>query len=411
MSGVMLLARRYLVFYKVQTLIIVGCITATIYLPVVMHLLVNDFQKQLVSRAESTPLVIGAAGSRFDLALHALYFETQPPRLISMQQAHDVRAGGLAVALPLLVRHRARGYPIVGTTLDYLAFRQLRIQQGTSLIRLGDCVLGARVARKLELGPGDRLLSDPENVFDIAGAYPLNMRVAGVLAEMHAADDDAVFVDLKTAWIIAGIGHGHQELGADQPSDEGGAGQRGDNNKKVDDGVILKQTDREIVAGAALRHYTEITDDNIGSFHFHGQPQSFPLTAVIALPHDEKSETLLMGRYLADHEAAQILRPAEIVNELLQMVFRVKQFFDLGTFVLIAVTGMFLALVVMLSRRLRQREMHTLFKLGCSRHMILGMQTAELGLVMLASCLFAGTLALATLAIAPSLVRMWMVAG
>jgi len=136
MSGVMLLARRYLAFYKVQTLIVVGCVTATIYLPVAMHLLVSDFQKQLVRRGESTPLVIGAAGSRFDLALHALYFENQPPRLISMRQADDVRAGGLAVALPILARQRARGNPIVGTTLDYFAFRQLRIQTGTTLIRL-----------------------------------------------------------------------------------------------------------------------------------------------------------------------------------------------------------------------------------------------------------------------------------
>ena len=93
------------------------------------------------------------------------------------------------------VRQRARGFPIVGTTLDYFAFRQLQIRHGTTLIRLGDCVLGAGVARKLGLEPGDRLLSDPENVFDIAGAYPLNMRVVGVLDDSHAPDDNAVFVD------------------------------------------------------------------------------------------------------------------------------------------------------------------------------------------------------------------------
>ena len=107
MSGVMFLARRYLAFHRVQTLIVVGCITATIYLPVVMHLLLADFQKQLTSRGESTPLVIGAAGSRFDLALHALYFETQPPRSISMQQVSDAQDSGLAVPIPLLVRQRA----------------------------------------------------------------------------------------------------------------------------------------------------------------------------------------------------------------------------------------------------------------------------------------------------------------
>ncbi len=400
MSGVMLLARRFLAFHKVQTLIVVGCITVTIYLPVVMHLLLADFQKQLTSRGKSTPLVIGATGSRFDLALHALYFEAQPPRSISMQVVTETRASGLAVPIPLLVRQRARGFPIVGTTLDYFAFRQLQIRRGSTLVRLGDCVLGSHVASKLGLAPGERLLSDPENVFDIAGAYPLNMRVAGVLEETHTPDDNAVFVDLKTAWIIQGIGHGHQDLGADT-STAADAG----------DGVILERTDREIVAGAALRHYTEITKDNIGSFHFHGEPHAFPLTAVIALPHDQKSETLLMGRYQSDDQAAQILQPADIVDELLQMVFRAKQFFDLGGFVLMAVTGMFLTLVVLLSRRLRRREMQTLVKLGCSRYMIVAMQTAELSLVMLVSVLSAGALSIVTLAIAPSLLRIWMVAG
>jgi putative ABC transport system permease protein len=160
-----------------------------------------------------------------------------------------------------------------------------------------------------------------------------------------------------------------------------------------------------------LRHYTEITEDNVGSFHFHGEPHAFPLTAIIALPHDEKSATLLMGRYQANDQPAQILQPADIVNELLQMVFRAKQFFDLGAFVLIAVTAMFLTLVVLLSRRLRRREMQTLVKLGCSRYMIVGMQTAELSLVMLVSSISAGALSVATLAIAPSLLRIWMVVG
>jgi len=411
MLGALLLARRYLAFYKTQTLILVGCITATIYLPVVMQLLVQNFQHQLDRRGESTPLVIGAAGSRFDLVLHALYFETAPSRQISMEQAVEAGRDGLATTLPLIARQRARGFPIVGTTLDYFAFRGLRIRDGRMLVRLGDCVLGARVARKLGLTPGDRLMSDPENVFDIAGAYPLNMRVIGVLDETRTADDNVVFVDLKTAWIIEGIGHGHQTLGATVADDGTERGNRGAESDDNVDGAILERTDRGIVAGAALRHYTEITDDNLDSFHFHGLPRSFPLTAVIAIPRDDKSETLLMGRYLGDEQTTQILQPAVIVNELLQMVFRAKRFFDLGAVVFVIVTALFLTLVVLLSRRLRRREMHTLYKLGCSRHMILAMQTAELGLVMAASGFLAGGLSLATMTVAPSLLRVWLAGG
>jgi hypothetical protein len=43
--------------------------------------------------------------------------------------------------------------------------------------------------------------------------------------------------------------------------------------------------------------------------------------------------------------------------------------------------------------------------------MIVGMQTAELSLVMLMSGLSAAALSAVTMAIAPSLLRMWMVSG
>ena len=61
----------------------------------------------------------------------------------------------------------------------------------------------------LGLGPGDSLVSSPENFFDLAGVYPLKMEIVGVLETSDSPDDLAVFTDLKTNWIIMGLGHGH----------------------------------------------------------------------------------------------------------------------------------------------------------------------------------------------------------
>ena len=69
---------------------------------------------------------------------------------------------------------------------------------------------------KLNVGPGDTIVSTPEQVFDLAGVYPLKMRITGILPQTGGPDDRAVFVDLKTAWIIEGIAHGHEEAGATQ---------------------------------------------------------------------------------------------------------------------------------------------------------------------------------------------------
>ena len=65
----LLLAWRYVAYHKVKTAILIACITLTTYLPVVVHGLISRLERELTARAASTPLVIGAKGSRFDLTL------------------------------------------------------------------------------------------------------------------------------------------------------------------------------------------------------------------------------------------------------------------------------------------------------------------------------------------------------
>ena len=51
-------------------------------------------------------------------------------------------------------------------------------------------------------------------MYDLSAEYPLKMRVTGILAPTGTPDDLAVFTDVKTAWVIDGIGHGHDDLAA-----------------------------------------------------------------------------------------------------------------------------------------------------------------------------------------------------
>ena len=282
-----------------------------------------------------------------------------------METANYVTNSGLATAIPMHVRFRAKKFPVVGTTLEYFTFRESRIMAGTPLVRLGDCVLGSAVAESLGLKPGDRLLTDPENVFDLAGSYPLNMRIVGILAPSDTPDDRAVFVDVRSAWIIEGIGHGHQGLESEN-----------------DENLILKKTDNTVTASAAVIQYTEITDANVASFHFHGTPDEFPISSVIAVSPDEASGTKLMGRFVSDSSKVRMVEPPEVVEQLLAIVFRVKKFFDAATWLIGIVSLLFLVLVTLLTLRLRKREMETMFKLGCSRGTIARLQLAEMAIVL-----------------------------
>ncbi len=368
MNKIFPLIWHYLAHNKGKTLTLIVCLTAALYLPLTVHWLVGLLQSEMVRRAEATPIVIGPEGSRFDLVLHALSFQTESPGTIPRETSRRVAESGYATPIPLFVRYHARGHPIVGTTLDYFEFRGFRVAEGHLPTRLGDCVVGWQVAQRLGLEPGDRLLSDPEDVFDLGGVYPLDMRVTGVLERSRSPDDRAVFVDLNTAWVIEGIGHGHEDLDAGSDPES-----------------ILERDDERIIASPALRTHTRITPENLDSFHFHGDPDDFPLTAVIAVPNDERGATLLLGRYVGEDSRYQAWRPLEVTEELLGMVIQLKRFFDVHHLLMSGVVALFVALVMLLSLRLRRAEVETMFHLGCSRGTLFMLQAAELAVLLLIS--------------------------
>ena len=386
------IAWRYVVFNKARSAILVACITLIAVLPLALEILLAESERQLLDRATSTPLVMGAKGSALDLVMNSLYFSDEVPELISMAATETITDMDLAVPIPLYVRFKARGFPIVGTTLDYFDFRGLSVQRGSALGMLGECVIGAAVAEALELDVGDSLLSSPETVFDLAGVYPLKMKVAGVLARNYSADDLAVFVDIKTAWVIEGLVHGHEDL-----------------NRTTDNSVIMERTGNRVVANAKLMQYTEITDANLDSFHFHGTADDYPVTAVIADPYDAKSSAILQGRFLDSQSGLQIVRPDEVVDALLQNIFRIKNVLDTVILVVGVATGLALVLVFALSLRLRQRELETIFRLGCGRLTTVRLIGAEIVIILGVSALLCLMLLLPVQQFSNSLVRMLLI--
>ena len=68
------LAWSYLRARPGQSAVMILGLALALYLPLVTHRLVDEFDRTIGARAAGTPLVIGPKGSRFDLALHGLYF-------------------------------------------------------------------------------------------------------------------------------------------------------------------------------------------------------------------------------------------------------------------------------------------------------------------------------------------------
>ena len=221
---------------------------------------------------------------------------------------------------------------------------------------MGECVLGSKAAEAAGVGPGGHVLSSPESVFDLAGVYPLKMKVVGVLEPTGTPDDLAVFVDVKTTWVIEGLAHGHQDLS--RP--EAAAG-------------VLRKEGNKMIGNASVVEYNEITPENVASFHFHGDPATFPITSVIVVPKDQKSSDLLRGRYLGDEEQVQIVAPAAVMDDLLGTIFTVRGYVMVAVLIVGVATLATMILVFILSLQLRRREMETMQKIGGSRSRIRGL--------------------------------------
>ena len=364
------LAGRYLRHHRVKTLLLVLSLTVFLALPLVMRSMSRAMQQSFLARAESTPLLLGQKGSSLDLVIEALYFEPKGVEPVKKDDVDAIQSTGLATAIPLRTGLRAQGFPVVGTSLAYFDLRELRVQKGRGLALIGECVLGSEAAESLELGPGDTLLTSPSTLFDLAGVYPLKLDVVGVLERTHGADDAAIFVDLKTAWVAEGLGHGHEDLA------------------RADAGVVLRREADTVTANAKLVQYNEINPSNRESFHFHGDATSYPVSAIIAVPQDEKSGVVLRGRFV-DAPTRQLVRPAQVVDSLNAQLFRFERVLQIVVWTVGLSTAVMFVLVMALSWKLRAEELRTMTRLGSSRWKALQIMISELALMVGASVLLA----------------------
>ncbi len=356
MKGVLRMAWLHALHHKGATGLLIGCLGLTLLLPGSTRVVVERYGEDLTARARATPLVLGPKGNRFDLTLGALYFSASPLDPVPFALVHEIAAEGDAVPIPISIRFTARERPIVCTSPEYYELRGLKTREGTSPLRIGDATLGARAAERLGLSVGDTLPSDPSALYDLAKPASFGLKIRGTFEPNGTADDEAVFCDIKTAWVLEGIAHGHAET-SELPKNlvvarsEGTAG----------DGSGVGNV---ALSGALIEH-AELNDQNLEDFHVHTGEDRLPLSAIIVIPSDARAETILNTRFNLD-EKLQMVRPRQVIDELLAVVFSVRRLIDLISIVLGAATGALTVLVLLLSSRLRARERDTLHRIGCA---------------------------------------------
>lgn len=373
MKTALFLLIHHISFYRWRVVVLAVCLFFVCIIPFGVDSAVSWYVDEFHDRAESTPLVVGRRGNRYDLVLSTLYFRTDYPARIPVSMADEADRRNYGIAIPLLLGHSIQRtdshqlkLPLVASTPDYYDFRNLSIKQGGFPLLPGEIVLGARAAERLGVKVGERLVNEPKSTLDFSRSAQFALNVTGVLLPTGTVDDDVCFTSLQTVWILEGIGHGHQEAKLLLEKEQG---------IKTGDSTELS---------ASVTAYNELTAENLEDFHFHGNPDEFPITAFLIVPETKKQKVLAIGFYRL-HDVVQLIIPLEVATELFSLVFQIKRFFTIQAAGMMMVAVLLIVFIARLSRELRKEEFSALQKIGAPAPLIWCIQWGELLLILAGS--------------------------
>ena len=93
------LAYRYLIYHKVRSIVLITAIGIITFLPNGLQRLIEESEEQLMARADSTPLIIGAKGSSTDLVINTMYFQQEEIETITAGTVDELNKTGLGQAI------------------------------------------------------------------------------------------------------------------------------------------------------------------------------------------------------------------------------------------------------------------------------------------------------------------------
>lgn len=367
-SNAFFLAYRYLRFHPLRTFVLIFGTSVTLFLPIFTYFGSTALQEALLSRGQSSPILIGKKGNEFDLTMNSLYFRGHIKDPLEFKEQLTVSQYGLSV--PIYVNHSASGTPLVGTSISYFEARGLKIRDGRKFALLGEVVAGAQAAQDFHLKVGDNIRSDMQNLYNISGGYPMILEVVGILQPSDTVDDNVFFTDIKTNWALDGFLHGHNEVTRKDAL-----------NQNAKEGENLEAT-------AAIFMFPEITNDNRNSFHLHGDQGELPISSVLLIPKNNQQHDIALGDYELRNDV-QAVRPKMVVATILEIVLGVQKALEGYFAVIFLSTIAFFGLTVYLSQQLRIDELNIMERMGASKSMIRWMFIAEISLILIFSIFFA----------------------
>ena len=204
MNGLWTIALRSAWHRRTALALVLLSVALSSFLLLAVERVRQDLRQSFASAVSGTDLLVGARGGSLPLLLYGVFRLGQPVAPMRWRSVEALAADpAVAWVVPMSLGDSHRGFPVLGTTTAYFRhFRHgegqaLRLAQGGTWRDRFEAVLGAEVAERLGLRPGDRIvLSHGGGEIEENEHADHPFRVSGVLARTGTPVDRTVHVSL-----------------------------------------------------------------------------------------------------------------------------------------------------------------------------------------------------------------------
>lgn len=308
----------------------------------------DQLEKNFEKNLAGIDLVIGAKGSPLQLILSSMYHLDAPTGNISLGEVRpflNPKHPLIEQAVPLSLGDSHRGFRIVGTTPNIIELYDASLTTGQLWQQNLEAVLGARVARELNLKVGSTFSSSHGFLEDDNLAHDdTHFTVTGILAANGSVLDQLILTTNQTYWQV----HEHEATPPPTTSDE-------HEHHDHDDGHDHSGHDHAAhEALPPLKPLLTEADDK-------------ELTALMLTFKGRSFQALNMQRSINENTDMQAATPAIEITRLYELMGTGEQALRMLALVIILVSGLSIFISLFSSLKERRYELALLRVQGASR--------------------------------------------
>lgn len=341
---------KYLTFRPLSTGLNVFLLALGLAIITVLLLIQDQLEKKMNQDAAGIDLVIGAKGSPLQLILSSVYHVDFPTGNIPMDEAKKLSRNRLVKnVIPMALGDNYQGFRIVGTNHDYLELYQVDFSSGKAWEMPFEVVVGAEVAKKLQLKVGDEFMGSHGISIGSHDHDQHNFVVSGVLATKGNVVDRLVLTSIESVWYTHDEG---DEIAAQDVSSS--------------DSLAILPSDPEIEKG-----------EGHDQFHQKVAPKGFPESdrprevTTLLLQFRNPMAAVQLPRMINSGTSMQAASPSFEISRLFELLGVGVSLLQGIAVILIVVAGLGIFIALYNSLKERKYDLAILRALGASRFQLL----------------------------------------